>query len=129
MNITFCINTAKNERNHVELLFRSLYKNLSRRDYPIIVYVENDNQNTTEFLVSQKTAFPNLKIVVNPLPVPLGYARNINLMFEMAETDIVSYLQSDMVICHHYDLEILKYLNDQNLKIMFVRDIFFSQNL
>ena len=39
----------------------------------------------------------------------------LDLMFEMAETDIVSYLQSDMVICHHYDLEILKYLNDQNI--------------
>lgn len=115
MNVTFCINTAKNERNHIELLLRSMYKNFSRRDYPIIVYVENDNQGTVEFLKTQKERFPNLKIVVNPLPVPIGYARNINLMFEMAETDIVSYLQSDMVVCKNYDLEVIKHLNESNI--------------
>lgn len=115
MNITFCINTARNERNHVALLLRSMEKNLSRKDYPIIVYVENDNQGTVDFLKTQKAVFPNLKIVVNPLPIPIGYARNINLMFEMAETEIVSYLQSDMVVCHNYDLEVLKYLNEQNI--------------
>ncbi len=90
-------------------------QNLSRKDYPIIIYVENDNQGTVDFLLTQKTIFPNLKIVVNPLPVPLGYARNINLMFEMAETEIVSYLQSDMVISQNYDLEVLKHLNESNI--------------
>jgi GT2 family glycosyltransferase len=115
MNITFCINTARNERHHIELLFRSLYKNLSHRDHPILVYVENDNQGTTEFLKTQKEYFPNLKIIINPLPVPLGYARNINMMFEMAETDVVSYLQSDMVVCARYDLEVAKYLTPDNI--------------
>jgi GT2 family glycosyltransferase len=115
MNITFCINTARNERNHVELLFRSLYKNLSRRDHPIIVYVENDNQDTVGFLKTQKEHFPNLKIIINPLPVPIGYARNINMMFEMAETDVVSYLQSDMVISPLYDKEIAKFLTPDTI--------------
>ena len=110
MNITFCINTARNERHHIELLFRSLYKNLSNRNYPILVYVENDNQGTVDFLKTQKEHFPNLKVIINPLPVPIGYARNINLMFEMAETDFVSYLQSDMVIGPLYDLELAKHL-------------------
>jgi len=110
MNITFCINTARNERHHIELLFRSLYKNLSHRNHPILVYVENDNQDTVGFLKTQKEHFPNLKVIINPLPVPIGYARNINLMFEMAETDFVSYLQSDMVIGPLYDLELGKHL-------------------
>jgi GT2 family glycosyltransferase len=115
MNLTFCINTARNERYHVDLLLRSMAANLSRKDYPIIVYVENDNQGTVEFLKTQKAIFPNLKIVVNPLPIPIGYARNINLMFEMAETEVVSYLQSDMVVCKNYDLEVLKHLNESNI--------------
>lgn len=113
--ITFCINTANNERNHIELLFRSLYKNLSHSEYPIIVYVENDNQDTVGFLKTQKELFPNLKIVINPLPVCIGYARNINLMFEMADTDVVSYLQSDMVIGPSYDIEVLKYLTEDTI--------------
>lgn len=115
MNITFCINTARNERYHLELLFRSLYKNLSRKDYDILVYVENDNQDTLGFLKIQKQNFPNLKIIVNPLPIPIGYARNINMMFDMAQTDVVSYLQSDMVICNNYDLEIIKHLTPDTI--------------
>jgi GT2 family glycosyltransferase len=115
MNLTFCINTARNERYHIDLLLRSMAKNLSRTDYPIIVYVENDNQGTVEFLATQKATFPNLKVVINPLPIPIGYARNINLMFAMAETDIVSYLQSDMVVCQNYDLEVLRHLNEHNI--------------
>jgi len=113
--ITFCINTSINERSHIELLFRSLNKNLAHKDHDIIVYIENDNQRTTEFLLTQKEHFPNLKIVKNPLPVPLDYSRNINLMFEMAKTDIVSYLQSDMVICRGYDEEVVKQLTPDTI--------------
>jgi hypothetical protein len=65
------------------LLLKSLYQNLSRYDYPIIIYIENDNQGTTEFLLTQKKIFPNLIIIKNPLPLPIGYGRNINLMFEL----------------------------------------------
>jgi len=116
MKITFCINTARNERNHIELLFRSLEKNLSRKDHDIIVYVENDNQDTTGYLQSvAKKMFPNLTIVKNPLPIPLDYGRNINIMFEMAKTEVVSYLQSDMVIGPRYDEEILKHLTPDTI--------------
>ena len=118
--ITFCINTCKNERHHLELLFKSLATNLSRKDYNIIVFVDSDNQNTTDWLVSQKNIFKNLKIVKNPNAIPVGYQRNINLMFEMADTDIVSYIQSDMVICKDYDLEIIKNI-DENIVISSTR--------
>ncbi|HOS16081.1 MAG TPA: hypothetical protein PKX15_03555 [Bacteroidales bacterium] len=113
--ISFCINTAINERYYLELLFRSLVENLSTNKHEIIVYVENDNQGSIEFLKSQKTYFPDLKIIINSLPIPIGYARNINLMFEMAKYPIVSYLQSDMVICSNYDIEILKYLKENTI--------------
>lgn len=115
MKITFCINTAVNERNHIELLFRSLARNLTRKDHDIIVYVENDNQDTVGFLKTQKSVFSNLTIVKNPLPVPIGYARNINMMFEMAKTEIVSYIQSDMVLGPNYDEEILKFLTPDTI--------------
>lgn len=106
-NLTFCINTSLNEKNHVLLLLRSMQRNLSRRDYPILVFIESDpNGFLTGLLVNQKEHFPNLKIIKNPLPVPVSCARNINMMFEMAETDVVSYLQSDMVIAPDYDLAV-----------------------
>lgn len=116
MKLTFCINTAKNERHHLELLFRSLDKNLSRKDHDFLVYIENDNQDSLGYLrFVAKEMFPSLKIIKNPLPVPIGYARNINLMFEMAQTEVVSYLQSDMVIGKNYDLGITNYLTPDTI--------------
>jgi hypothetical protein len=109
-NITFCINTSRNELNHVKLLFNSLECNLSTLEHEVVVFVDSDNQGTTEWLLTQKQIFPNLKVLKNELPIPYGYQRNINEMFEFASNEIVSYLQSDMVICKNYDIEILKHL-------------------
>lgn len=114
-NLTFCINTTTNEKPYVELLLRSMETNFSRKDYPIIVFVDADNQGTVDYLKTQKSVFPRLKIVVNPLPVPLYCGINSNYMFELAETDIVSYLQSDMVVCKNYDLEIVKDISDDTI--------------
>ena len=108
--ISFCINTAVNEINHVKLLFSSLEKNLSSKEHEFIVFIDSDNQGTFEWLLTQKETFPNLKILKNNLPICYGYARNINEMFEQANNDIVSYLQSDMVICKDYDKEVLKHV-------------------
>ena len=114
-NITFCINTAKNEINHIKLLLKSLDINLHNKNHDIIVFVDSDNQNTTEWLKTQKLKFKNLTIVKNTSSIPVGYQRNINLMFEMAKTDIVSYLQSDMVISKNYDLDIIKNLDENTV--------------
>lgn len=108
--ITFCINTARNELNHIKLLFHSLEQNLSTLDHEIVVFVDSDNQGTLEWLLTQKVVFPNLKILNNELPICYGYARNINEMFKFASNEIVSYLQSDMVVCKNYDLEVVKHL-------------------
>lgn len=108
--ISFCINTARNEINHIKLLMKSLEVNLSTKEHEIIVFIDSDNQGTFEWLKTQKKIFPNLKILRNHLPVCYGYALNINEMINQASNTIVSYLQSDMVICKDYDLGILKHI-------------------
>lgn len=113
--ISFCINTSRNELNHVKLLFRSLQTNLSRLDYEILLFIDSDNQGTLEWAISQKKIFPGLKILHNHLPICYGYARNINEMFKVASSDIVSYLQSDMVVCKNYDLEVLKHISPNTI--------------
>lgn len=110
--ISFCVNTAVNELEYIKLLFKSLQNNLSTLEHEIIVFVDSDNQGTFEWLLEQKSIFPNLKILKNPLPVCYGYARNINEMFKFASNDIVSYLQSDMVISKDYDIFISKHIKD-----------------
>lgn len=110
--ISFCINTAVNELSYIQLLFKSLKDNLSTLEHEIIVFIDSDNQGTLDWLLTQKQIFPNLKILKNPLPICYGYARNINEMFEFASNNIVSYLQSDMVISKDYDVYISKHVKD-----------------
>ena len=60
--ISFVINTAKNELEHVKLLLKSLRENLDRDDHEILVFVDSDNQGTVEHLKYIKPKFKNLKI-------------------------------------------------------------------
>jgi glycosyltransferase involved in cell wall biosynthesis len=113
--ISFCINTAKNELAHLKLLFSSLQQNLSSIEHEILVFIDNDNQGTFDWLLTQKDIFPNLRILKNNLPIPYGYQRNINELFKQASNDIVSYIQSDMVICKDYDIELLKRLEPNTI--------------
>ena len=108
--ISFCINTAVNELDNLKLLFKSLKDGLKYDNHEIIVFIDSDSEGTYEWLLSQKEHFGDLKILKNPLPIPYGYARNINEMFKFATHDIVSYLQSDMVISKDYDFYLLKHI-------------------
>lgn len=108
--ISFCINTSRNELEYIKLLFKSLKDNLKSDQHEIIVFIDSDNENTFEWLLEQKSQFKDLKILKNILPVCYGYARNINEMFKFASHDIVSYIQSDMVISKDYDECILKHV-------------------
>jgi hypothetical protein len=62
-NLTICINTARNELDNLKLLFKSLEQNLSTLTHEILVFIDSDNENTFEWLMTQKQVFPNLKIL------------------------------------------------------------------
>ena len=119
--ITFCINTARNEKDYINLLLTSMEKNFDSLEHEVIIFIDSDNQNTYEFLKARDNKFNNLRILRNKLPVPIGYAPNINLMFEEAQNEIVSFIQSDMVVGKHYDTEILRHLKDENTIISATR--------
>lgn len=108
--ITFTTNTANNTLEYVKLLLRSLQTNLDSDEHQIIVFVDSDNEGTLEYLQSIKPQFKDLLIIKNELPVPIGYQRNKTLLTEYAKHDIISYLQSDMVVGPHYDTELLKHV-------------------
>ncbi len=108
--ISFVINTAVNELNHISLLLKSLKLNLDGDKHEILVFIDNDNQGTYEYLKSIKDQYYDLKIITHKLPPCIGYSRNNNLLVELAKHDIISYLQSDMIISPHYDTDVLKEL-------------------
>ena len=113
--ISFVINTAVNELNHIKLLLNSLKLNLDGDKHEILIFIDNDNQGTYEYLKSIKNEFYDLKIITHKLPPCIGYSRNNNLLVELAKHDIVSYLQSDMVISPSYDTDILKELENNTI--------------
>jgi GT2 family glycosyltransferase len=110
--ISFLINTSVNTLDHVKLLLRSLKENLVGKEHEILIFVDSDNEGTVDYLREQKKNFLDLKIITHKLNPCVGYSRNNNLLVELAKHDIVSYLQSDMVISPNYDLDVLSELED-----------------
>jgi len=112
--ITFCIPTAKNEKDYILLLLESLKTNTDIAKHEILVFIDSDNQNTYESLLSLQKDIPNLKIYQNTNEFPFGGQRNISIMFDAAKNDIVCYLQSDMVVGKDLDIHISNGLQNEN---------------
>jgi hypothetical protein len=110
--ITFATNTANNTLEYTKLLLKSLKENLDNKNHEILVFIDSDNDGTLEYLRSIKKDFHDLKIVGHKLKPVVGCERNQNLIVELAKHDIVSYLQSDMVVSKHYDTNILEDLEE-----------------
>lgn len=113
--ISFCIPTAKNEKEYITLLLNSLIKNTNIETHEIIIFVDSDNQNTTEFLIEKQKTLPNLKLIVNNYPYQTGTQINSSIMFNHAKHDIVCYLQSDMVVGKDLDIHISNNINDNRI--------------
>lgn len=110
--ISFIINASNNTLDHIKLLLRSLKENLHDKQHEILIFVDSDNEGLTDYLINQKSNFHDLKIITHKIKPCVGYSRNSNLLVELAKYDIVSYLQSDMVISTNYDADILSEIED-----------------
>jgi GT2 family glycosyltransferase len=104
--ITFCIATAKNEREYVKLLLKSLKEHTNHLNHEYLVFIDSDNQDTYQALLDIQRSMPTLKICKNPNQYPVGGQRNVSIMFNAAANDIVCYLQSDMVVGRDFDKHI-----------------------
>lgn len=113
--ITFATNTGANTLEYTKLLLKSLKENLDSQDHEILVFVDSDNDGTVDYLKSVKHEFKDLKIVTHKVKPIVGYQRNSNLIAELAKYDIISYLQSDMVVSKHYDTAVLQALEENTI--------------
>ena len=113
--ISFIINTGKDTLEYMKLLLTSLKMNLDYDGHEILIFVDADNENSVEYFREQKSNFKDLRIITHSLPFPVGYQRNKTLLTEYAKYDIVSYLQSDMVIGPHYDTHILNHIKPNRI--------------
>lgn len=108
-SITFATNLGYNTLEHAKLLVRSLKENLDSDKHQILIFIDADNENALEYFLGIKDSFHDMTIIMNNMGIPVGYQRNKTLITEYAKHDLISYLQSDMVVGPHYDTEILKH--------------------
>lgn len=114
--ITFCIASAKNEKEYTKLLLKSLKDNTNINNHEILIFIDSDNQNTYESLVKIKNnELPNVKIFKNNNKFPIGSQRNVSLMFNASSNDVVCYLQSDMVVGKDFDKHISNNIDENTV--------------
>lgn len=114
-SITFCIASAKNEKEYTKLLLKSLKDHTDINSHEILVFIDSDNQNTYEALSDMKSDLPTMRIHNNTTGFPIGSQRNVSLMFNAASNDIVCYLQSDMVVGKDFDKHIINNIDENTI--------------
>jgi GT2 family glycosyltransferase len=119
--ITFCIPTAKNEKEYVRLLLESLINNTQIHLHEVLVFIDTDNQGSYDMLMKFKDLIPNLRIYKNNKSYQIGGQRNISIMFNNAKNDIVCYLQSDMVVGKDIDKHISKNMEFEDVVLACTR--------
>ena len=116
--ISFCIETAKNEKDYTFSLLKSLEDNTKLDNHEIVIFIDSDNQKTYEALLKYQKGKNNVKIHRNETGFPIGSQRNVSIMFDKATKDVVIYLQSDMVVCPDFDKHFLKALDNNKNRVI-----------
>tara|TARA_R110000823_G_scaffold306409_1_gene428802 strand:- start:141 stop:1466 length:1326 start_codon:yes stop_codon:yes gene_type:complete len=116
--ISFCIATAKNEKDYTFSLLKSLEDNTKLDNHEIVIFIDSDNQKTYEALLKYQKEKNNVLIHKNKTGFPIGSQRNVSIMFDKATKDVVIYLQSDMVVCPDFDKHFLKALDNNKNRVI-----------
>lgn len=101
--ITFCIPSKDNLR-YLKTCIPSIRKNAFRDDHDIIIFVDEDNDGTIEWLEQVKDQY-NLKYYVNPtLGEKLyGIGKAYDYCIDKSNTDIFMIFHADMMLGKHAD--------------------------
>ena len=112
--ISFCIPTRDNLR-YLKTCIASIRENAYRKDHDIIIFVDESNDGTVEWLLESTDKY-NLHIVVNPdLGESLyGIGKAYDECIKLAETDIVMIFHADMILGKNADLEAFKHLSSKS---------------
>jgi len=101
--MTFCIPT-KNNLRYLKTCIQSIKDN-SAVPHDIIVFVDSDADNATEWLREN-----NIVFLKNDMSSPRGIAYAYNRCIEKATTDIVCMFHADMYMAKGFDVGVLKHL-------------------
>jgi hypothetical protein len=113
--ITFCIPSKSNLR-YLKTCIPSIRKNSYRNDHEIIIFVDQDEDGTIEWLDSIKNEY-NISYYVNPdLGNSLyGIGRAYDYCVEKSTTDIFMIFHADMMLGKHADLKAFNHLKKKTV--------------
>lgn len=107
--ISFCI-PSKNNLRYLKTCVPSILKNSYYKDNEVIVYVDQDNDGTVEWLKEN-----NITHLVNPDAQPRGIGYAYDAMFKAAKYNYVVAFHADMVMGHNADHWMLHYKKKDNV--------------
>ena len=113
--ITFCIPSKSNLR-YLKTCIPSIRKNAYRDDHEIIVFVDQDEDGTIEWLDEIKDKY-NIQYYVNPkLGEELfGIGRAYDFCVMQSNTDIFMIFHADMMLGKHADLKAYNHLKEKTV--------------
>lgn len=107
-NVTFCI-PSKNNLRYLKACIPSIRKNSFNPKNKIVVFVDEDNDGTVEWLESVKNEY-NLKYIVNDTGSLYGIGRAYDRCIKESDTDIFIVFHADMMLAKYADYEAWKHL-------------------
>lgn len=120
--ITTCI-TTNNNLDYLKLAVQSVRKNAFYKDQPIVIYAENCVDGTNEWLQSNSKNL-NLTYRIEHNKIEKGIGGGMNNCVEMAQTEYVNIIHSDMWVAPNQDLELLKLYDNLDPSIKLIASSF-----
>lgn len=108
--ITTCIST-NNNLDYLKLAVQSVRQNAYYKDQPIVVYAENCTDGTDKWLAENKDSL-NITYLIEKNEIEKGIGGGMNICVNLAQTEFVNIIHSDMWIAPNQDLELLNLYND-----------------
>jgi len=111
--LTFCISTYNN-LEYLKLAVESVRKNSFYKNAPFIVYAENCNDGTDEWLHDVKHQY-NLEYYIEKNNVPKGIGGGMNFCADKVKTKYIMFLHSDFYVGHFWDLACIEELEKHRI--------------
>ena len=112
--ITTCIST-NNNLEYLKLAIFSVRQNAYFKLQPIVIFAENCTDDTNEWLIKNSKSL-NLTYRIEQNKIEKGIGGGMNNCVEMAQTEFVNIIHSDMWVAPNQDLELLKLYDNLDTK-------------
>lgn len=117
--ITFCISTFNN-LNYLKLAVKSIRAYSYYKDAPLIVYSENSDDGTDEWIMKEGKKLYNVEGYIEKNEVRKGIGGGMNFCAERVKTEYIMFLHADFFVSKDWDINALKLADSYDDKPVWV---------